>query len=351
MSSIRFAVCGAGFWSHYQLAGWMEIEGVQCVAICDPDREKADRLAKAFSIPTVYSNVQQMLDNEQIDFVDVISSPSSHSELVRQVADRQLPVICQKPMTENWEDCRSLVEYCHAKGAWFAIHENWRWQSTLRYVKDQIDRGEIGDVFRCRLDMTTSFDVFENQPSLRTVPELIIADLGCHFLDYARCLFGEVDAMGCHTHRTLEDVAGENVASIMLSMRGGRTTVNIELAFAKMPMESDAFPQTRLFAEGTAGSIAVHPDYWVHTTSKAGTIKNQVVPKPYSWAHPKYAIVHSSIVECSRHLLESLRDGRPAETDALDNLRTMNLVFQAYEAARTKHAFLLNATRCLSTNE
>lgn len=330
MSRSRFAVCGAGFWSHYQLSAWREIDDAECIAICDPDRSKADALADRFGISARYADAESMFDQEQLDFVDIISSPASHAPLVRLAASRSLPAICQKPMTESWSECEQLVQLCDVSELWFAIHENWRWQSTLRAVKQMLDRGAIGDVFRCRLEMTTSFDVFCNQPSLRRMPEFIVADLGCHLLDYARCLFGEADSIGCITHRTLPDVAGENVATIFLMMGGNRTSVTIELAYAMTPLEHDCFPQTRVFAEGTAGSIAVLPGYWIHCTTSTGTERRRVPPTEYAWANPQYAIVHSSMVACNQNLLDSLRSNSPAETDAHDNLCTMKLVFDAY---------------------
>ena len=42
VSDLRFAVVGAGFWARYQLAAWGEAPGVQCVAICDRDRARAE---------------------------------------------------------------------------------------------------------------------------------------------------------------------------------------------------------------------------------------------------------------------------------------------------------------------
>jgi hypothetical protein len=47
-------------------------------------------------------------------------------------------------------------------------------------------------------------------------------------------------------------------------------------------------------------------------------------------------LIHSSIVECHRNLLGSLRGECEAETTGEDNLRTLELVFAAYESAETK---------------
>ena len=49
-------------------------------------------------------------------------------------------------------------------------------------------------------------------------------------------------------------------------------------------------------------------------------------------------MVHASIVPCLRDLVRALRTGQPAATSGEDNLKTMRLVFAAYESAETGQA-------------
>ena len=49
----------------------------------------------------MYSSPEELLDRENLDFVDIITDVSSHPRLVSMAAERQLPVICQKPMASS----------------------------------------------------------------------------------------------------------------------------------------------------------------------------------------------------------------------------------------------------------
>ena len=98
MSDLRFGVFGAGFWAPFQMAGWNEVGGAKCVAIYNRSISKAETLAKAFDIPSVYRSPEEMLDREQLDFLDIITDASSHGRFVRMAAERGIRVICQKPM-------------------------------------------------------------------------------------------------------------------------------------------------------------------------------------------------------------------------------------------------------------
>jgi predicted dehydrogenase len=139
----------------------------------------------------------------------------------------------------------------------------------------------------------------------------------------------------CQTHRTLAPgVKGENVATLLLAMGAAKTSVTIELAYAKTSLERECFPQTLAFVEGPRGSIEVTDDYWLRVTTKKGTHSRRHAPPRFAWANPSYDLSQSSMVPCHRDLLAALRGGHIAETTGTDNLKTMELVFAAYDSAR-----------------
>src|SRR6185295_5446187 len=98
MSDLRFAMIGAGFWSRFQLAGWNELKGARCVALCDRTRSKAETLARDFNVPAVYDDARELIRRERPAFLDIVTDVDSHSTFVQLAAEHKIPVICQKPM-------------------------------------------------------------------------------------------------------------------------------------------------------------------------------------------------------------------------------------------------------------
>ena len=98
------------------------------------------------------------------------------------------------------------------------------------------------------------------------------------------------------------------------------------------------FPQTLAFIEGPLGSIEVCADYIIRVTTAQGTQVRRHPPPRYAWANPAYDIAHASIVDCHRHLLAALRGEAPGETTGEDNLKTSELVFAAYDSAKSGKA-------------
>ena len=330
---LRFALFGAGFWARYQLAAWRELPGIECVAIYNRTKSKADELARTFGVPSSYDDATSLLQHEKLDFIDIVTDVDSHARFVQMASGRRLPVICQKPMAGTLAEAEKMVAACRQSGTPFFVHENFRWQAPMRALKSYLDAGHIGAPFRARIDMISGFPVFKNQPALAELQQFILTDLGSHILDLARFFFGEADSLYCHTHRIHPDIRGEDVATVVLRMNEGQTTVLCEMAYAENALERECFPETLIFIEGDQGSLELAPGFQIRLTTQQGTELRHFPPHVYSWCDPAYAVVQSSIVDCHRNLLAALQGSHPAETTGEDNLRTMQLVFKSYESA------------------
>lgn len=336
MSDKRFASFGAGFWAGYQLAAWGEVGGAECAAVCDPDRPRAEALAARFGVPAVYTDPAEVFRRERLDFADVVSPPDTHAALIRLAAAHRVPVLCQKPLAPTLAEARAVAAECQSAGVPLFVHENWRWQAPLRAVHHAIATGAVGTVFRGRVTFSNSFPVFDNQPALKEVDRFILLDIGTHILDAARFLFGEAEGLYCVARKVRPDIRGEDVATVLLHTAGG-AAVTCEMSYASR-VEHDRFPETFVLAEGDRGSVELGPDYWVRVTTPAGTHATRHPPPRYDWADPRYDLVQASMVPCLRNLFGGLWDADQVGTTAADNLKTLELVFAAYESADTGRA-------------
>jgi predicted dehydrogenase len=337
--TLRFALLGTGFWARFQLAGWQELDGVQCVALYNRTRAKAEALAREVGVPAVYDDLKDLLRREQVDFLDVMTGAAANPTFVRLAAEHRLPVIVQKPMALDLETAQGMVETCRQAGIPLMVHENWRWQRPIRQVKRVLGSGQVGRPFRAHILYANSYPVFENQPYLREQERFILTDMGSHILDVARYLFGEAASLYCHIARVTPGIQGEDVATVMMVMGGGSdraeaVTVLCSLSYASR-VEHDRYNETYLTVECSEGTVELGPDYWVRVTTRDGTLSTRHPPTHYAWATPEFAVVHASIVPCLRDLLRALETGQTAATSGEDNLKTMRLVFAAYESAET----------------
>ena len=337
MADLKFAVFGTGWWSQFQIAGWFEVGGVELVALYNRTVSKAEKMAERFNVPRVYGDPEELLQKEELDFIDIVTEVQAHAPLVYLAAKYKVPVICQKPMGPDYETCQKMVRACQEAGVPFLIHENLRWHTPIRAVKRIIGEGQIGQPFRARLRII-GYDDYANQPLLKTLENLVLADLGSHLFDTARFLFGEAQSLYCQHHRTRGDIVGEDVATVMLKF--GDVTCICEMSNATHNQWGAAFPAF-IVVEGTQGTLEVGPDYWVRIATDEGHQARRYAPPTYPWADNQSAW-HASIVDCNEDLLQAFNTGQPAETSGRDNLKTMRLLFSAYESAARDQVITFN---------
>ena len=209
---LRFAILGCGFWAKYQLPAWLELEGIEPVALYNRTINKAQILGKQYNIPNCYDNAEELLNNERLDFVDIITDVDTHAPLVKMAAEKGLPVICQKPMASSLALAHGMLESCNRYKVPFFIHENFRFQAPIRRLKALLDEGLIGRPFKAGIKFCTSFPVFDNQPFLAELDHFILTDVGSHLFDVSRFLFGEASSLYYQSASITPGIRGEDVA-------------------------------------------------------------------------------------------------------------------------------------------
>ena len=328
---VRIGVVGCGFWSQFQIGGWTELPDAEVVCVADRDEARARVRAQQFDIPRWYGSAEELLADVEVDVVDIISDVGTHRPLVEAAAKSGKHVICQKPMAPTLNDAEAMVQACCDAGVRFFIHENYRWQPQIRRVAQLLRSGAIGQPFRAHTAFNTAYPVFVNQPALAQLEQFALTDQGTHQFDIVRFLFGEISSLYSQVQQVSPGIRGEDVATSMMRARSGAVVVT-EISFASR-LEHEVFPQTLITVEGSEGSIELQDGPEVRVTTRAGTTSEGIDLQRYRWQHPDYRIEPPSIVACNRSFLHHLLGRSAAETTGEDNLRTLRLVFGAYDSA------------------
>jgi D-apiose dehydrogenase len=336
MVRLRGVVIGCGFFARNHLHAWRDLaaEGaVELVAVCDLDEGRAAEAARTFAVPRRYTDAEAMLAAERPDFVDVVTTMASHRRLVELAAAHGVPVIVQKPFAPAIDDCRAMVEACARAGVPLMVHENFRFQTPIRAVREALERGAIGRPFFARISWRTGHDVYANQPYLAREERFIILDLVIHLLDVARFLFGEVRRLTCRTASIRPDIRGEDAATILLEHRD--PVLCVVDATYQARQDPDPFPETLIEIDGSEGTLRLRQGYALTVTGREGTDRREVAPALLPWASPPWHGVQESVLATQRHWIECLRSGAEPATSGADNLKTFALCEAAYASAAT----------------
>ena len=328
---MKIAVIGCGFFALNHLNAWRDLDGAEVVAICDVNPKRISEVGDTFSIKQRYTAAEALFAAGGFDAVDIVTTVPSHLPLVEMAAKHKVHVICQKPFASNMEDARTMVEAVAATGKTLMVHENFRWQSPVRRVIQDVRGGLIGKPFFGRVSFRSGYDIFSGQPYLAEGDRFIIEDLGIHILDIARALFGDVKTLAATTARINPVIRGEDVATMLLEHEAGPTSV-VDCSYATR-REPETFPETLIEIDGDAGTLRLDAGYRYTLQTKAGSKTFDLTPPLLPWAEKPWHNVQESVFAIQQHFVESIDSGLSPETSGEDNLQTLALVEAAYRSA------------------
>ena len=328
---MKVGVIGCGFFAQNHLHAWRDIEGVDVVALCDNDQSNLFATSKKFKIRQQFTDAIELFKYGQFDIVDIATTAPSHRSLVEMAAQHTKHIICQKPFAESVKDARAMVGAVEATGKTLMVHENFRWQSAVRAVIEELRKGTIGEPFFGRVSFRSGFDVFSGQPYLAEGERFIIEDLGIHILDIARALFGDVARISATKRRINPSIRGEDVATMFLEHTGGATCI-VDCSYATR-RQIEAFPETVIEVDGNKGTISLDLGYKMTVQANGQSEIRDLSPPLLPWASKPWHNIQESVRTIQEHFINCLHEGCEPETSGHDNLQTLSLVEAAYLSA------------------
>jgi predicted dehydrogenase len=98
---------------------------------------KAEFLAKEFGIPKVYRSLSELIDDQALDCISIAISSAAVMDIIRQLSERTLPLICEKPPGKDSQEAKLLSELVAVPNV---VAFNRRYTPLNQHFKRLIDR-------------------------------------------------------------------------------------------------------------------------------------------------------------------------------------------------------------------
>ena len=145
---VRVAVVGAGRWAQRaHIPGWQREPRAEVVALADIDAEVAGEVAAKFSIPRAVTDYRELLDDPDIDVVDVVTGNRPHFQVSWDALSAGKHVLCEKPVHTDYRKTRDAAALAAARGLRTKLGFTFRYAPAIRYAKDLIDSGFVGEPY------------------------------------------------------------------------------------------------------------------------------------------------------------------------------------------------------------
>ncbi|HBT15687.1 MAG TPA: hypothetical protein DEB05_01865 [Firmicutes bacterium] len=130
----------------YYLPALKESKYVNLLAVCDLNRERAELVAKAFSVPKIYTDYKEMLKDKSIEAVVNLTPNTFHFQINRDVLASGRHLYTEKLMADNVEEATILVDEATKQGVKLASAPSVMLDPINIAVKKIIEAGVIGKI-------------------------------------------------------------------------------------------------------------------------------------------------------------------------------------------------------------
>lgn len=323
---VKVAVVGAGGAAQVShLPAAKRMPGVEVVALCDRDEEKAARVAQRFGIPRALENVDELLRDDELDALIVCTPNFLHAPISIAALESGKHVLCERPLARNAAEAEKMAQAAKRAGRVLMCALNHRFRADTQILKKFVDGRELGRVFYTKagwLRQRAGWNSGEWRDRKRVSGGGVLMDLGVQMLDLSLWILGNpgVESVTASAHRPPQAEVEDSLSAFLRLESGG--TLTLEVTWGLL-MEKD-FAYCNLFGEGGA---ALWNPLRMHRAMH-GSLVN-VTPEVDS---PRN-VYKQSVENQLAHFVDAVRKGTTPVASVQEALAVMRLVDAIYKSA------------------
>ena len=329
----RVALAGCGRISKNHFEAIHEIDGLELVAVCDTDPERAARAGTEWKVPH-FTSYEKMLKDAKADVITIATPSGLHADQGVEAAQAGKHVVMEKPMAISLTGADALVHACDkARVQLFVVKQN-RLNPPIQLLKHAIDRNRFGRIYlaSCTVHWARPQEYYD-QASWRGTWEFdggAFMNQASHYVDLIQWLVGPVESVMAKTATLARRIETEDSGVAILKFRSGALG-SIEVTMLTYPRNLEG----SITILGEKGSVKI-----------GGTAVNKVE----TWQFAEYDDDDRLILEADtnppsvyglghqgyyRNVLAVLRGEAKPDTDGRAGRKSLELILGIYESAKT----------------
>lgn len=239
---IRFGIAGFGLHAVKRLTPAFACgKNVKLMALSRRNMRDARESATKYGVTLAFDSIEAMCASPDVDAIFVATPNRYHLANVLTAIRCGKPVLVEKPMAMNADECRQMVLTARNAGVMLGVAQVMRFYETLRVLRARVNAGEIGTPVFARCEFSFwGVNHARKWINDRSMGAGAIADIGVHCIDTLR--FTLQDEVAEVQARTMHDAdSGDTDAAAILNLRfmkGTLSTVMVSMrAQYRTPIE------------------------------------------------------------------------------------------------------------------
>ncbi len=236
---IKFGLIGCGRISAKHIKVLANLcDEAELVCLCDIDIKRAQNRAREYSklvkigkgnseidIPSVYSDLEEMLKNEKINILSICTPSGLHPKHGIKAARMGINVLTEKPMAIDLKSADKLIETCKkAKVKLFVVKQN-RLNQTIIHLKNAIEQKRFGKIYLIIANVLWFRpQEYYDQDGWRGTKELdggVFMNQAIHYIDAMAWLVGPAKSVLAHSSKLARKIESEDTGFAAIEFKSG----------------------------------------------------------------------------------------------------------------------------------
>src|SRR4051812_25995301 len=340
MSKTKVALMGAGFIADIHMESYHRfVPDAEVVAVYTRDAKRAEAFAKKHRIAKWYSDWEKCIRESDCEVVDIGLPNFLHARVCLAALNAGKHVIIEKPLAMTLEEADAMIATAKANDCLLMYAEELCFAPKYERVRKLVGEGAVGEIYMLKQAEKHSgphsawfYDVNQSGGG-------VLMDMGCHGLAWFRWMLGgrpKAISVTAHMqngllHKGRTD--GEENSLVIVEFEGGAIGV-AENSWAKPGGMEDSVEvygtggvcYADLF-QGNAALTYSEKGYG-YAMEKAGSTQGwtfTIFEEAFNQGYPQELA----------HFIHCVRDGEKPLVTAEDGRAVLEMMYAAYESART----------------
>jgi len=334
MPSLKVGLIGCGRIAQLvHLNALRSAEGIQVVALADPDSERLHEAAQKAPGAVPYASADDLLAKSDADAVILCTPPALHAEGAIAAFEAGKHVYLEKPIGLELADADAILAAQQAAETVGQMGFNYRFHPLHQDARRRVQSGEIGEIVSVRTAFSSPARSLPGWKATRAGGGGVLLDLASHHLDLIPFLTGRdvVEITGLTASRQSE----ADTAMLSLRLEGDVLVQSL--------LSMNSVSEDRFEIYGTTGKLAYDRQTSVEIDARGtdvaygrkgqiqrelGTVLQSLRRAPRVPGSPSFRAAFEAFARAAQ--------GRPMEGATLaDGRRSLELVLAAEQAAET----------------
>lgn len=331
---VNFAIIGCGRVSWNHLDAIEHAPHAKLVAVCDIIESKAKTTALKYGLEKWYTDIEDMLNNENIDVCCILTPSGMHCEHACIVANHKINVLCEKPLDVSKEKMQRMIDCCKENGVKLGAIFQRRTYDGAVFTKKALESGAIGKITLADASLKYYRDQqYYDSGEWRATWALdgggALMNQGIHGIDMLSWIMGGIESVYARCENLAWDIEVEDTAVVSVKFKNG--------AIGVIQGTTTAYPgfDTIFSFHGTDGSISFGDDDFYCWALKKPDIEKPDIKGSMGGKNCQYNTTNYGHTYLIEDMANAVIENRSPFITGDEAKKSVEIILAIYESART----------------